>query len=359
MAAGPAKRGERLMPGPFIHNIDPVIGQVGGMYLWWYGLSYTLGILSIFNWFRRVREHVDMDVRDVYNLSILLALGVLLGARLVEVSFYEWPHYSAHPGHIFMVWLGGMSTHGILLGGTVGTWLFCRLRRKDFLEIADELVIPAALIMGLGRIGNFIDGQIVGSVTDVWWAVKFPDAEGFRHPVVLYDGLKNLLLIPLLLLVRHFRPPRGVMLGHFLLWYGFLRIFIDIFREYRTSFFGLPPGQEFNITMTLLGTGLIIWAYRKKQAGVKPLNLYPLNNGMTMDVRKATRFKRLIFRLLLILPLFIPSDWTQDVPARYGKRHPGMQHSSLYPAIPAESSAKSSTKTPAEQTTEIPAHTPE
>jgi phosphatidylglycerol:prolipoprotein diacylglycerol transferase len=321
------------MPGPFIHNIDPVIGQILGMYLWWYGLTYTLGFLAVFHWLRTTREFLDMTMPQVYSLSIMLALGVLIGARLVEVFFYEWAFYSEHTGYIFFIWLGGMSTHGILLGGTLGMWLFCRRYHKSFLAVADEIVIPAALIMGLGRIGNFIDGQIVGDITNIWWAVKFPDADGFRHPVVLYDGIKNLLLIPLLLLIRKTSPPRGMMLGHFLLWYGFLRIFIDFFREYRTSFLGLPPGQEFNISMTLIGLGLIIWAYRRPQAGVRPLPLSAISAGYTLDVRKATRVKRIVFRILLVIPLVIPSDWTQDIPERYGKRHEGMTHSVLYPRI--------------------------
>ena len=321
------------MCGPFIHNIDPVIGQILGMYLWWYGLTYTLGFLAVFHWLRTTREFLDMNMPQVYSLSIMMAVGVLIGARLVEVFFYEWAFYSEHPTYIFFLWLGGMSTHGILLGGTLGMWLFCKRHNKPFLSVADEIVIPAALIMGLGRLGNFIDGQIVGDVTDVCWAVQFPDKDGFRHPVVLYDGLKNLLLIPLLLLIRKTSPPRGVMLGHFLLWYGFLRIFIDFFREYRTSFLGLPPGQEFNISMALIGLGLIIWAYKRPQKGVQPLPLSAISAGYTLDVRKATRVKRLVFRLLLVIPLVIPSDWTQDVPERYGKRHEGMSHSVIYPQI--------------------------
>jgi phosphatidylglycerol:prolipoprotein diacylglycerol transferase len=169
------------MPEPFIHNIDPVLGQIGGMYLWWYGLSYSIGFLGLFHWVRIVRDSLGMDVRQVYDLSILIASGVLIGGRFVEVVFYEWSYYSDHTSQVFWIWLGGMSTHGILLGGTLGTWLFCRIHRMNFLHLADELAVPAAFIMGLGRIGNFVDGQIVGDVTDVWWAVKFPDAEGLRR----------------------------------------------------------------------------------------------------------------------------------------------------------------------------------
>jgi phosphatidylglycerol:prolipoprotein diacylglycerol transferase len=320
------------MPGPFIHSIDPVIGEVGGLYLWWYGLSYSLGFLGVFLWLRRTRKRLSMDMAQVYSLSILLASGVLVGGRLVEVVFYEWSYYGAHLRHIPAVWLGGMSTHGILLGAVIGTWLFCRRTGKGFLAVADGLAIPGAYIMGVGRIGNFIDGQIVGSITDVWWAVKFPDVEGFRHAVVLYDGLKNLLLIPLLLLIRRARPPRGVVLGHFLLWYGFLRIFVDFFREYRTDFLGFPPGQEFNVFMTLLGLTLVVLAYRRRRRhGSDEISAEPgpkAGRGVN-----ASWVQRTVFVALLLSPLVIPSDWTQDVPQRYGKRHAGLTYSALYPKI--------------------------
>ena len=319
--------------GPFIHNIDPIFGQIGPFHLWWYGLSYTLVFLALFHWFRTVREPLGLDAPQVYDLTIWIAAGVLIGGRAVEVIFYEWAYYSQHLSRIFWIWLGGMSTHGILLGGTLGTWSFCRLRNKNFLSLADELVVPAAFIMGLGRMGNFIDGQIVGSVTDAWWAVKFPDTEGFRHPVVLYDGVKNLMLVPVLLVVRRIKPPRGVMLGTFLFGYGFFRIIIDYFREYRTELLGLPPGQEFNIAMSIGGIMLIMWAVRKNYPRVKPLADDAVLSGFNMDIRKATRTKRSVLRALLLIPMIMPSDWTQDVYQRYSNRHAGMVTSDWYPAI--------------------------
>ncbi len=318
------------MPGPFVHNIDPVFAELFGIYFWWYGASYTLGMLAGFFWLRSNRHTLALDLHEVYRLTIFIAVGVLVGGRAVEVIFYEWAYYVARPWHIPAVWLGGMSTHGILLGSTIGLVLYCRLHQRNFLEIADVLAFAAAFIMGFGRIGNFIDGQIVGSLTDMPWGVRFPDLEGFRHPVVLYDGLKNLLLIPLLLLIKRTRPPRGVLVGHFILWYGFLRFFVDFFREYRSSLYGLPPGQEFNVLMTLIGISMLIWCYRKEKraatAAAEPVATAP-GNGLGK--------KRLVFALLLILPTVIPSDWTQDVPARYGDRHPGMTHSLIYPPMPA------------------------
>lgn len=323
------------MIGPFVHNIDPIFGKVGGFYLWWYGLSYTLGFIGVFSWLRRNRATLNMKLNQVYNLTIFIAIGVLIGGRVVEVFFYEWAYYGLNFRYIPAVWLGGMSTHGILLGAIIGIILFCKLYRRSFFEIADVLAIAGAYIMGVGRIGNFIDGQIVGSLTNMWWGVQFPDVEGFRHPVVLYDGIKNLLLIPLLLVLRKTNPPRGVIVAHFILWYGFLRIFVDFFREYRTNFLGFPPGQEFNIFMTVVGLCLLFWFYRGKKNMQVPVSISSTASVIIPPAERklGIRFQRVVFAFLLLLPTIIPSDWTQDVPARYGKRHPGLTHSAIYPKV--------------------------
>lgn len=320
------------MPGPFVHQIDPIIAELGGVYLWWYGLSYTLGFLGVHLWFRRARNRLGMTLSEVYSISIYLAVGVLIGGRLIEVAFYEWGYYSNHLLYIPAYWLGGMATHGLLLGGTLGTFVFTRRFQRSFLEIADELVIVVAWIMGVGRIGNFIDGQISGSVTDVWWAVQFPDLEGFRHPVVLYDGLKNLLLIPLLLWISSMKPPRGVVFAQFIFWYAFLRIITDLFREYRVEAFGIGTGQIINICMASIGLLLTIWFYWRKRPGEIAAVSHEVKSP---DAGIAGRLwlQRILFSFLLIFSLSIPSDWTQDIPARYAGRHAGLKYSMLYPRV--------------------------
>src|SRR5215472_540569 len=187
------------MPGPFVHHLDPVLGHIGGVYLWWYGLGYAAAFTQLLLYLRRQRERLRLTETEAYALALMFAGGVLVGGRLVQIAGDEWPLYRAHPWLAPALWLGGMATHGLMIGALVATLIFARVYQKPFLQLADALVIPGVLLLGLGRIGNFIDGQIVGRVTDVWWSVKFPDAAGFRHPVVLYDGLKNLLLIPYLL----------------------------------------------------------------------------------------------------------------------------------------------------------------
>lgn len=318
------------MQGPFVHNIDPVIGQVAGVYLWWYGAGYALGFLSVFIWFQRQRERLNMTRSEVLSISLYLSAGVLLGGRFVEVVFYEFDYYASHVWQIPAYWLGGMATHGLLLGGTLGAVLFCIRNRRSFLSVADQLAIPAAWIMGLGRLGNFIDGQISGAVTNVWWAVQFPDLEGFRHPVVLYDGLKNLLLVPFLMLIARTHPPRGVVFAHFVFWYAFLRFFIDLFREYRVEALGIGTGQIINISMASIGLVLLIWFYWRGKRE-------PAQTTSRPAVPESPRIiwaQRAAFALLLVFCLTMPSDWTQDIPARYGDRHPGMNYSALYPHIP-------------------------
>lgn len=324
------------MPGPFIHNIDPIYGKIGPFYLWFYGTSFTVGFLGVFFWLKRTRQQLKLSLNEVYILTIFMAIGVLVFGRIVEVIFYEWDYYGSNLLHIPAIWLGGMSTHGILLGGVIGIVVFCTAYRKSFLSIADVLAVAGAYIMGMGRIGNFIDGQIVGSISDVWWAVKFPDAEGFRHPVVLYDGIKNIMLIPLLLAIRSFNPPRGVILAHFLLWYGLLRIPIDFFREYRTELYGFPPGQEFNLLMTVLGTCMLFWFYKKPKHTMTDKVPTSTIDTPGEPLIRGLEFKRIVFIFLLLFPTIIPSDWTQDVPQCYGKRHDGIKYSKLYPKIETE-----------------------
>ena len=318
------------MYGPFIHRIDPVFGEFAGFYLWFYGLSYSLGFLSIFLWFKRIRHQFGLTIDAVYSLTIYLAFGVLVGGRLLEVFFYEWPYYRQHLRQIPAFWLGGMSTHGVLLGVVVAVGLFCRLQGKSLLLIGDQLVIPGSYLMGMGRIGNFIDGQIVGSITSVCWAVQFPDAPGFRHPVVLYDGAKNFLILGLLLLLRRSKPATGILAAHFIFWYGFLRIFVDLFREYPTSLLGIATGQAFNIFMALLGAFLLFWFSRKQRAAKAEQTARVSESPADW---KPLWLKRTVLASLLLLPLTLPSDWTQDIPARYGKRHAGMHYSRLYPHV--------------------------
>jgi phosphatidylglycerol:prolipoprotein diacylglycerol transferase len=321
------------MPGPFVHHIDPILGTLFGVHAWWYGVSYAAGFLQIHVFMLRARGRLGLTRRQIYALTLCVTVGVLLGGRAIEVSFDEWPFYREHPAFIPRLWLGGMATHGLLLGAACGATLFTFLYRKPLLEIADALVIPGAFLMGVGRIGNFIDGLIVGGITDVAWAVQFPDAVGFRHPVVLYDGAKNLLLIPYLLWVRRTNPTPGATAARFVFWYSFLRIWIDLFRDYPTHRLALGTGQTLNLVMVGIGIVLLYRSRLRRQGRLKPRpNPVGPAVGAAADVPPSV-IQQAALAFVLLFSLTIASNWTQDVPARYGRRHAGLTHSWLYPEI--------------------------
>ena len=298
-----------MAPGSagLVLGIDPVLLQTQWVRLWWYGLL----TVDLWVWLRR--ERLGYEPGDVALFSLLFAAGVLLGGRIFDVALYEWFYYEDHVRQIPRLWQGGMATHGVMLGAVAGTLLFCRLRGRSFLAVADEVVLPGAVLMALGRLGNHVNGEVYGSITSAAWAMEFPYAEGCRHPVALYDGLKNLLLVPILLGVRSLGLrrngylPEGLMLGHFVLWYGLLRLFVDVFREYDSYWFGIGRGQYFNLLMAAAGLCIVLVARRRAKAKVEVM-------GRGSRTRAPAFWgKRVAFYALVALCLTIPSGWTQQV----------------------------------------------
>ena len=316
------------MFGPYVHHIDPIIGTLAGVHLWWYGLSYSLGFLNAYYAFRR-RSDLGLTRTQTLDLAILLSIGVLLGGRLVMV-FHSRAFFAEHPTLVPDVWLGGMATHGLLIGGFAGVLMFCLIHRQPYRVIFDALAIPTAVILACGRIGNFIDGEIVGTVTALPWGVKFPAAEGFRHPVVLYDGLKNLLIIPALLAVRRRGAPAGHEAALFLFLYACLRLFIDLLREYPQTLIGLPAGQAFNLFFAVAGLALLVRSHWRKAEPASPAPRVPVDRATPF----ALLWRRCVFVCIVLFALVIPSDGLRDVPKVYGGRHPGLTYSSLYVPIP-------------------------
>ena len=315
--------------GPYIHNIDPIILSVSGVHLWWYGLSFALGFLSMHVVLRRNRARLGLSLNSTYSLTLFFAIGVLAGGRALVVINNEWDFYGEHLWLIPAIWIGGFASHGLIFGGAAGVGLFCWTTKTPFRPVLDVMALSACFILGSGRIGNFIDGQIYGSITEFPLAVKFPEAEGFRHAVVLYDGIKNFMLIPVLLFVRTTGSPDGRAAALFVLLYAGLRIPIDMLRDYPISMWGFPTGQTLNFLMVAIGVlALAVNIYRNRRNTESP--------AAAPMIEKSVGWKRYAFAALLIVPLIIPSDATRDIPDRYGKRHKGLVHSAMYPPIADE-----------------------
>ena len=172
-------------------RINPVIVHIGPIAVRWYGLMYLLGvILGYFGigHLSRLRG-LSLSADELSDLLFYCVLGVILGGRTGYVLFYNLPFYLHHPLQIFAVWEGGMSFHGGLLGVVAAAILFCKKRHLPVLLTGDILVAAAPIGLGLGRIGNFINGELWGRVTDVPWAMVFPSGGPLpRHPSQLYEA---------------------------------------------------------------------------------------------------------------------------------------------------------------------------
>ncbi|MEN8196292.1 MAG: prolipoprotein diacylglyceryl transferase, partial [Pseudomonadota bacterium] len=171
------------MSDGFTHDFDKAIGSVFGLPIYWYGAAYTLGFLGVFVWFSLRRSRLGWPMAQVLEISVFLAVGVLLGGRIFDILVYEFGYYAAHPWQALNWWRGGLASHGVILGGFLSVFIFSRLRGQPLLKVTDELVVPVAFLLAVGRLGNFIEGGVIGTVTTLVWGVHYPDLEGARHPV--------------------------------------------------------------------------------------------------------------------------------------------------------------------------------
>ena len=254
----------------FIHNIDPVLLSVGPFEIHYYGLFFVLGFVLayfIINYLAK-RKELPLSKDDIADLILYVIVGVVLGARIFYVFVYNLPFYLSNPSEIIAVWHGGLSFHGALIGAAIAGFYFCKRKKIDFYEIADITVIPLALGLALGRLGNFINGELYGRITDVSWAVRFPDAEGFRHPSQIYESFKNLLIFSTLWTIKDKKLPKGFMFWLFVVMYSALRFIVEFFRapdEQLGFIIGfLTMGQILSVVTLLIGL-FFIYKVSKKE----------------------------------------------------------------------------------------------
>ena len=264
---------------------DPVLIQIGPLAIRWYALAYIVGILGGWIYARAIirAERLwdgkpPLTVVDFDDFILWVTLGIILGGRLGYVLFYNPAHFAQHPLEALQLWKGGMSFHGGFLGCVLAVILFARRRGISILSLGDLTCAVAPIGLFLGRIANFINGELWGRATDVAWAVIFPGGGLVpRHPSQLYEAALEglLLLVVLALAIRAGALKRpGLILGAFMLGYGAFRSFAELFREPdpQLGFLwgGLTMGMLLSLPLILVGAILIWNAMRRAEARASP-----------------------------------------------------------------------------------------
>ena len=247
------------------HEIDPIIFRIGPLAVRWYGMMYLLGFGSSFALirYRLNRERNVMDDARVEDVFFYLVVGLVVGARVGYMLFYNLGETIRHPLSIVEVWNGGMSFHGGLIGAITAGLLFCRKNRIAPLPLADVVMITAPIGLAFGRLGNFINGELWGRPADVPWAMMFPGAGHLpRHPSQLYElALEGIALFMIMWFTRKRFSRPGQSAGIFLLGYGIFRSACEFFREPDPQLgflFGLVTmGQILSAVMMAAGAYLL------------------------------------------------------------------------------------------------------
>ncbi len=249
----------------FESKIDPTLFTLGPFEIRYYGLIYIIGFIITYfmvSYLAKKRK-LKITKEDVADLLFYILIGLVVGARIFYIVFYGLKYYLANPLEMPAVWHGGLSFHGGLAGILIAAWIFCRRKKIKFYDIADLVVIPAAIGLGLGRIGNFLNGEVYGRITDVPWAVKFPGVEGYRHPSQFYESFKNFFIFGVLWILKDRKIPPGFIFWSFISMYGVIRFFIEFVKEPDGMFLGLTTGQWLCIPMAMVGIGMLIYLKRK------------------------------------------------------------------------------------------------
>ncbi len=254
-------------------QIDPVAFSLGPLSVRWYGLMYLFGF-AFAMWLagrRADAPNSGWTRNEVSDLLFYGFLGVILGGRIGYVLFYNFDLFLADPTYLFKIWTGGMSFHGGLIGVITAMIWFAHKTKRHFFTVADFVAPLIPFGLGVGRIGNFMNGELWGRVTDVPWAIIFPEAGPEpRHPSQLYQfALEGVVLFIILNLFWRKNPPRGAISGMFLLFYGLFRFLVEFVRQPDSQlglyFQEISMGQILSTPMIIIGALMIRVAYKRPQ----------------------------------------------------------------------------------------------
>jgi phosphatidylglycerol:prolipoprotein diacylglycerol transferase len=265
-------------------QINPVALQLGPLAIHWYGLTYLAAFaLFMFLGLRRLRHEPFASMtgaaawtrRDVEDILFLGVIGVVIGGRLGYCLFYKPGYYLEHPFEIFAVWQGGMSFHGGMLGVIVAEFWFAHSRGKPLLQVADFVAPCVPTGLAAGRVGNFINGELWGRLSDpaLPWGMVFPGSgtDLPRHPSQIYQFLLEGLLLFVLLWLYARKPRRpGQVAAAFLVGYGVFRFVAEFFRE-PDDFLGiLALGMSMGQCLPMVAGGIILWRWPNTRSAKTP-----------------------------------------------------------------------------------------
>ena len=261
----------------FFHNINPALLELGPLQIRYYGLFYAVGfaIAYFLICYLAKRKELDITKDDVADLLVYVAIGVVFGARIVYVVFYNPFFYFQNPLEIIAIWRGGLSFHGGLIGAILAGCIFCRRKKIEFYDLADIAVVPVAMALALGRIGNFMNAELVGRITNVSWCIDYSKNQfvqnlpsGCRHPAQIYASIKDLTIFVILWFVKDKKLPKGFMFWSFLTLYGLFRTIVEFFRQpdeqvgFILNYFTM--GQLLSFPLFLIGAYMLFRLNKKK-----------------------------------------------------------------------------------------------
>lgn len=248
------------------YSPHPILFELGPLAIRYYSLAYIIGFIVTYVWLKK--KYGGERAEDALFWIII---ATIVGGRVGEFIFYSPSTFWTNPLEIIYIWHGGMSFHGALIALFLAVYWYCRKHKLAFGTFADTIVIPATLGIVLGRIANFLNGELVGTVTTVPWCMTFPGYLGCRHPSQLYEALYSLLIFGVLYWqyqksarVKH---QDGFLFALFVTLYGFLRFVFNFVRD-DPRILGISTGQVLSLSMLIVGVWLLCTKYKKSVSKV-------------------------------------------------------------------------------------------
>ena len=245
----------------YTHNLDPILFDFGFLAIRWYSLAYIFGILIGWWLAKKIllkqtkKVYFNFEVEEFDDLITYLIISILIGGRVGYILFYNFGYYISNPLDILKIWEGGMSFHGGLTGIIFGTYLYSLKKKIPALFLLDIIACVAPVGIFFGRIANFINGELVGKTTDVYWGIIFPFIDNMpRHPSQLYEAfLEGLVLFILMnIIISKNNYKIGTCSYMFLIFYGCFRIIAEFFRE---------PDIQVGYLLNIMSMGMILSAF--------------------------------------------------------------------------------------------------